>query len=54
MIPSGAAHNENDIGPDDQRGAISEAGKYWFKSYRISINGILYYLSIASTFEEKE
>ena len=27
MIPSGAAHNEMISGPDDQKGAISEAGK---------------------------
>ena len=27
MIPSGAAHNEMILGPDDQEGAISEAGK---------------------------
>ena len=27
MIPSGAAHNEMILGPDDQDGAISEDGK---------------------------
>ncbi len=27
MIPSGAAHNEMILGPDEQKGAISEAGK---------------------------
>ena len=27
MIPSGAAHNEMILGPDDQEGAISESGK---------------------------